>query len=59
MKPTREQALEAVKTMLLYIGEDQEREGLLDTPQRVVRSWEKLYGGYQQRPEDVMKATFT
>lgn len=59
MKPTREQALEAVRTMLLYLGEDPTREGLLDTPSRVVRSWDTLYGGYQQKPEEVMKTSFT
>lgn len=58
-KPTREDALEAVRTMLRYIGEDINREGLRDTPERVVRSWDKLYGGYQQRPEDLLKTAFT
>ena len=48
----------AVKEVLRAIGDDPEREGLVDTPARVVRSWEKLYGGYSQSPEDVLKTTF-
>lgn len=40
---------------LKYIGEDPNREGLVETPDRVVRSWEELYGGYKQNPVDIMK----
>lgn len=40
--------------MLQYIGEDPSREGLLDTPNRVVRSWDELYGGYKIKPESLM-----
>jgi len=56
--PTREDALSAVRTIIKYIGDDPEREGLIDTPERVVRSWDKLFGGYQQDPKDIMKAVF-
>ena len=41
------------------IGEDASREGLKETPSRVVRSFEKLYGGYKQSPKDVLKTTFS
>jgi len=58
MQPSRDEALSAVKTILKYIGEDPDREGLLRTPERVVRSWDKLYGGYKQKLEDVVKADF-
>lgn len=58
-KPTLEQALGAVKTIIQYIGEDPDREGLQRTPERVVRSWEKLYGGYHVDPANVMKADFS
>ena len=44
--------------VLEYIGEDPNREGLLDTPKRVVRSWEKLYGGYKQSGKDVLGRVF-
>jgi len=39
---------------LQYIGEDATREGLKDTPNRIVKSWDELYSGYNQKPEDVM-----
>ncbi len=54
-RPDREQALEAVRTILRYIGEDPEREGLVETPARVVRSYEELYAGYGQSPEPLLK----
>jgi GTP cyclohydrolase I len=39
---------------LQYIGEDPEREGLQDTPNRVVRSWDEIFAGYQQDPADIL-----
>lgn len=44
---------------LEQIGEDPKREGLLGTPGRVVRSYEKIYGGYKQKPEDILKTSFS
>jgi len=58
MKSTKEQALAAVRTMIEYIGDDPDREGLLETPDRVVRSWEKLFGGYKQSAEQVFSKSF-
>ena len=55
---TRIQALEAVRTILEYVGEDPGREGLLDTPERVVKSWDKLYGGYKQDPGEILSRSF-
>lgn len=55
---TEEFAKEAVKNVLLAIGEDPDREGLKDTPQRVIRSWEKLYGGYNQDPVKILGTVF-
>lgn len=52
-------ALAAVRTILEYIGEDPDREGLQGTPERVVRSWEKLFGGYEQDPMVHLKADFS
>jgi GTP cyclohydrolase I len=49
-----EKAKAAVRTLLEYLGQNPEREGLRDTPERVVRSFERLYGGYLQRPEDIL-----
>jgi len=44
-----------IKEILAYIGDNPDREGLLETPRRVVRSWERLFGGYKQNPESVLK----
>ncbi|HEU0208586.1 MAG TPA: GTP cyclohydrolase I FolE [Candidatus Udaeobacter sp.] len=44
--------------LLRRIGEDPEREGLKETPARIVRSWKELFGGYQQRAEDVLVTQF-
>lgn len=49
---------ENVKRMLQFIGENPEREGLVDTPKRVEKSFAKLYGGYKQNPAEVLKTTF-
>ncbi|MCB1167055.1 MAG: GTP cyclohydrolase I FolE [Leptospiraceae bacterium] len=51
--------MEAVRTLLRYIGENPEREGLKETPDRVVRSFEHLYSGYQKDYRDVLNKTFT
>lgn len=50
--------IEAITRILSAIGDDPMREGLLQTPQRVIRSWAKLYGGYAQNPADVLKTVF-
>lgn len=43
-----------VRKLLEFIGEDPEREGLADTPKRVIKAYEKLFSGYAQKPEDVL-----
>lgn len=40
--------------MIEYIGENPQREGLKDTPKRVIKSWQELYAGYKQKPEDIL-----
>ena len=57
-KPTREQAEEAVRTLLRWAGDDPDREGLLDTPGRVVRAYEEWFQGYDVDPLDYLKRTF-
>jgi len=47
--------LQNIREMLAYIGDDPSREGLQETPKRIVKSWKKLFGGYQQKPQDVLK----
>jgi GTP cyclohydrolase I len=58
-QPTREDALEAVRTLIAYAGEDTTREGLLSTPDRVVRSYDEFFGGYSQDPTAILERTFT
>ena len=58
-KPTKEQAEAAIKTILEWIGEDSDREGLLDTPKRVVKSFGEFFNGYQVDPEEILKRTFS
>ncbi len=57
-RPSREQAEDAVRTLLRWAGDDPQREGLLDTPSRVVRSYEEFFAGYAEDPVDILKRTF-
>lgn len=57
-RPTVAEAEAAVRTLLAYIGENPDREGLRDTPNRVVRSFNELYGGYGQSSSDVLRRVF-
>jgi len=57
-RPSRAEAEQAVQTLLSYIGEDPDREGLLDTPRRVVEAYDELYQGYHQCPAEVLNRTF-
>ncbi|TDI63030.1 MAG: GTP cyclohydrolase I FolE [Alphaproteobacteria bacterium] len=58
IRPSREQAEEAVRTMILWAGDNPDREGLLDTPSRVVKAYEEFFAGYSENPEDVLSRTF-
>ena len=57
-RPSREQAEEAVRTLLRWAGEDPSREGLVDTPSRVVRSYEEFFSGYTVDPVGLLERTF-
>ena len=57
-RPSRAQAEEAVRTLLLWAGEDTRREGLLDTPKRVASAYEDWFSGYKDDPVDFLKRTF-
>ncbi|MGJ8534102.1 MAG: GTP cyclohydrolase I FolE [Alphaproteobacteria bacterium] len=57
-RPTREQAEEAVRTLIAWAGDDPTREGVLDTPKRVVKAYEEFYRGYDESPQDVLARTF-
>lgn len=57
-KPSRKQAEDAVRTLLLWAGEDTRREGLRDTPHRVARAYEDWFSGYKVDPVKFLKRTF-
>ena len=57
-KPSRKQAEEAIRTLLLWAGDDPHREGLLDTPKRVASAYEDWFKGYGQDPVAYLKRTF-
>jgi len=58
-RPTRDEAEEAVRVLLRWAGDDPQREGLLDTPARVVRSYEEFFAGYAVNPRDLLARTFS
>ncbi len=55
---TREQALDAVRTLLRWAGDEPTREGLLDTPKRVVDAYGEWFSGYKEDPQEYMRRTF-
>jgi GTP cyclohydrolase I len=57
-RPSRAEAEAAVRTLIRWAGDDPDREGLEDTPKRVVKSYEEFYEGYQQDPEEILRRTF-
>lgn len=58
-RPTRQEAENAVRTLIKWIGDDPEREGLLDTPKRVAKAYEELYRGYNEDPAAPLARTFS
>jgi len=56
---SREDAEAAVRTLIRWAGDDPAREGLLDTPSRVVRSYEEFFSGYAQDPAEILSRTFS
>jgi GTP cyclohydrolase I len=57
-RPRQEDAEEAVRTLIRWAGDDPQREGLLGTPDRVVRAWREFFRGYDQEPNAILKRTF-
>ena len=58
IKPTREEAMDAVRIMLAWAGDDPTREGLLETPKRVVKAYEEFFSGYNKDPDEILNKTF-
>ena len=57
-KPSREEALKAVETLISWAGDDPSREGLVETPDRVIRAYKEFFAGYEEDPEQVLTKTF-
>lgn len=57
-RPSREKAEAAVRTLIEWAGDDPDREGLIGTPDRVVRAYEEFYAGYAENPGSVLEPTF-
>lgn len=58
VRPTRKTAEDAVRTLLLWAGDDADREGLIDTPRRVVEAYGDWFSGYSDDPVEYLKRTF-
>ena len=58
-RPSREEAEAAVRTLIAYAGDDPQREGVLETPKRVIDAYEEIYQGYRECPAEVLDRTFS
>ena len=57
-RPTREEAMSAVRVLLRWAGDDPDREGLVGTPDRVTRAYDEFFAGYQENPVEILSRTF-
>ncbi len=57
-RPSRAEAEDAVRVLIRWCGDNPTRDGLLDTPGRVVRAWEDWFAGYKEDPRDMLQRTF-
>ena len=57
-RPSRQEAEQAVRVLLRWAGDDPDREGLRDTPKRVVKSYEEFFAGYLDDPVEILQRTF-
>ncbi len=58
-RPSRKEAEAAVRTLIRWAGDDPDREGLIETPARVVRAYEEFFSGYDQEPVAILAKTFS
>ena len=58
IKPTREEVKEAVKTLIKWAGDDPDREGLIETPDRVIKAYENFFAGYNNDPREILSKKF-
>lgn len=59
VRATRDEAIAAVRTLIRWAGDDPDREGLVETPDRVVRAYEEFFSGYHQDPVEILAKTFS
>lgn len=57
-QPTQKEVEAAIKTLILWAGDDPSREGLLDTPKRVAKSYKEFFSGYERDPREILSKTF-
>ena len=57
-RPTRDQAEQAIRTLISWVGDDPDREGLRGTPARVIRAYEEFFAGYDDDPVSYLERTF-
>ena len=58
-KPSKEKAMDAVRTLIEWAGDDPTREGLIETPKRVVNAYMQFFEGYEQDPEEILRLAAT
>lgn len=58
-RPTQGEAEDAVRTLIRWAGDDPNRDGLLGTPERVVRAYDEFFAGYNEDPMELLKKTFS
>jgi GTP cyclohydrolase I len=58
LKPSQDEAIEAVKTMIRWAGDNPQREGLIETPKRVVKSYKDFFSGYDLDPREILSKKF-
>ena len=56
--PSREEAMQAVKTLIAWAGDNPNREGLIETPKRVVDAYKEFFDGYKMNPDEILSKTF-
>ena len=56
--PSREDAEQAVRTLIKWAGDDPDREGMLETPERVAKAYQDWFSGYNEDPHEYLNRTF-
>ena len=57
-KPNRDQAEQAVRTLIEWAGDNPDREGLIETPKRVINAYKEFFEGYTTEPDKILSKTF-